>query len=103
MWGEPERVHLGQLYAHECHQNVIEYNTTSSHQKKHMHNTGAVSWASSRSLAHHTQHKCILHTGSAQSGCQQKQHSRHITHGQYMHVANVDTVQTNVDTDDINR
>jgi len=34
-----------------------------------MHNTGAVSWASGRSLAHHTQHKCMLHTGSAQSGC----------------------------------
>jgi len=38
-------------------------------KKTHMHNTEAVTWASARSLAHHTQHKCMLHTGSAQSGC----------------------------------
>ena len=41
LWGEPKRVHMQnveQLNAHDCHQNVIEYSTTSLHQKKtHMH------------------------------------------------------------------
>ena len=68
LWGEPKRVHMQnveQLNAHDCHQNVIEYSTTSSHQKKTLiYKTGAVSWASG-SLAHPTQHKCMLRTDSA--------------------------------------
>ena len=50
LWGETERVHvqnMGQLHAHDCHQNVTEPQATEYHTKKleaiffAMHTTGS--------------------------------------------------------------